>query len=90
MKRYEKLRELREDAGISRQRLSSYLCVHQTTYSEYELGKINVPVDVFIKLSRLYGVSIEYILGLTRERIIPRSDIKAKLQGPQACYKMRQ
>lgn len=90
MKRYEKLRELREDAGISRQRLSSYLCVHQTTYSEYELGKINVPVDVFIKLAKLYGVSIEYILGLTRERIIPRSDIKAKLQGPQACYKMRQ
>ena len=90
MKRYEKLRELREDAGISRQRLSTYLCVHQTTYSEYELGKINVPVDVFIKLAKLYGVSIEYILGLTRERIIPRSDIKAKLQGPQACYKMRQ
>ena len=71
MKRYEKLRELREDAGISQQRLSSYLCVHQTTYSEYELGKINVPVDVFIKLSRLYGVSLEYILGLTGERIIP-------------------
>ena len=90
MKRYEKLRELREDAGISRQRLSSYLCVHQTTYSEYELGKINVPVDVFIKLAKLYGVSIEYTLGLTRERIIPRADIKAKLQGPQACYKMRQ
>ena len=77
MKRYEKLRELREDAGISQQRLSSYLCVHQTTYSEYELGKINVPVDVLIKLSRLYGVSLEYILGLTGERIIPRADIKS-------------
>ena len=77
MKRYEKLRELREDAGISQQRLSEYLFVHQTTYSEYELGKINVPVEVFIKLSRLYGVSVEYILGLTRERIIPRAGIKS-------------
>ena len=73
MKRYEKLRELREDAGISQQNL----CVHQTTYSEYELGKLNVPVEVFIKLSRLYGVSVEYMLGLTGERIIPRVYIKS-------------
>ena len=77
MKRYEKLRELREDAGISQQKLALYLCVHQTTYSEYELGKLNVPVEVFIKLSRLYGVSVEYMLGLTGERIIPRADIKS-------------
>ena len=77
MKRYEKLRELREDAGISQQKLALYLCVHQTTYSEYEFGKLSVPVEVFIKLSRLYGVSVEYMLGLTGERIIPRADIKS-------------
>ncbi len=82
MKRYEKLRELREDAGISQQRLSAYLCVHQTTYSDYELGKINVPVEIIIKLSRLYGVSVEYILGITGKRIIPHGDIKAKLGRP--------
>ncbi|MEE0681991.1 MAG: helix-turn-helix domain-containing protein [Candidatus Gastranaerophilaceae bacterium] len=54
-----------------------YLCVHQTTYSEYELGKLSVPVEVFIKLSRLYGVSVEYMLGLTGERLIPCADIKS-------------
>ena len=77
MKRYEKLRELREDAGISQQKLALYLCVHQTTYSEYELGKLSVPVEVFIKLSRLYGVSVEYMRGLTGERLIPRVYIKS-------------
>ncbi len=82
MKRYEKLRELREDAGISQQKLAAYLCVHQTTYSSYELGDINAPVEVFIKLSRLYGVSVEYILGLTGERVIPSLDIKERLRRP--------
>lgn len=58
-------------------KLALYLCVHQTTYSEYELGKLSVPVEVFIKLSRLYGVSVEYMLGLTGERLIPCADIKS-------------
>ncbi len=80
MEIYYRIRELREDAGISQQRLAAYLCVHQTTYSDYELGNINVPVAVLIKLSRLYGVSVEHMLGLTRERIIPRADIKERLR----------
>ena len=34
-----------------------------TTYSKYELGKINVPIDVFIKLADYYTVSIDYLVG---------------------------
>lgn len=29
----------------------------------YELGKINVPIDVFIKLADYYTVSIDYLVG---------------------------
>ena len=32
-------------------------------YSKYELGKINVPIDVFIKLADYYTVSIDYLVG---------------------------
>lgn len=39
--------------------------VHQTTYSDYELGNLNVPVSVLHKLADFYGVSVDYLLGRT-------------------------
>ncbi|MEE0681967.1 MAG: helix-turn-helix domain-containing protein [Candidatus Gastranaerophilaceae bacterium] len=71
-----RIRELREDAELSQRILAEYLCIHQRTYSGYETGEIRIPVDVLIKLANLYGVSIEYILGLTEERIIPKTHIR--------------
>ncbi|MCI6121431.1 MAG: helix-turn-helix domain-containing protein [Lachnospiraceae bacterium] len=45
------IRNLREDSDKTQQELASYLNVKQTTYSKYELGKINIPIEVFIKLA---------------------------------------
>ncbi|MCI9314232.1 MAG: helix-turn-helix transcriptional regulator [Lachnospiraceae bacterium] len=41
----------------------------QTTYSKYELGKVNIPIEVFIKLADYYKVSIDYIVGRTSKKI---------------------
>ena len=48
---FENIRNLREDNDKTQQEVADYLNVKQTTYSKYELGKINIPVDVFIKLA---------------------------------------
>ena len=40
----------------------------QTTYSDYELGNLNIPADVLIKLAKFYKTSIDYIVGLTDNR----------------------
>ena len=57
------IRNLREDNDKKQQELADYLNVKQTTYSKYELGKINIPIEVFIKLADYYHVSIDYIVG---------------------------
>ena len=57
------IRNLREDNDKKQQELADYLNVKQTTYSKYELGKINIPIEVFIKLADYYDVSIDYIVG---------------------------
>lgn len=62
---YENIRNLREDNDKTQIELADYLHVKQTTYSKYELGKINIPVEVFIKLADYYGVSVDYLLGRT-------------------------
>lgn len=62
---YKRIRDLREDRDIPQRKMAEYLQIHQTTYSDYELGNLNVPVDVLIKLAKFYETSIDYIVGLT-------------------------
>ena len=65
---YEKIRNLREDRDMNQKQLAEYLKVHQTTYSDYELGNLNIPISVLIKLADFYGTSIDYLLDLTDEK----------------------
>ena len=48
---FENIRNLREDNDKKQIELAEYLNIKQTTYSKYELGKINIPIEVFIKLA---------------------------------------
>lgn len=60
-----RLRELREDQDLKQKDIAAYLAIHQTTYSDYELGALNVPVAVLHKLADYYDVSVDYLLGRT-------------------------
>lgn len=62
---FQNIRNLREDNDKTQKELADYLNITQTTYSKYELGKINIPVDVFIRLADYYDVSVDYLLGRT-------------------------
>ena len=60
---FENIRNLREDNDKKQIELAEYLNIKQTTYSKYELGKIYIPREVFIKLADYYDVSIDYLVG---------------------------
>ena len=60
---FERIRELREDNDFKQEKLAQVLGVRQTTYSKYELGKINVPIDMLIKIADFYHVSLDYLVG---------------------------
>ena len=60
-----RLKELREDSDIPQKVLAEYLCIKQNTYSQYENGQRQLPIEVLIKLAKYYGVSTDYILGIT-------------------------
>ncbi len=62
---YERIRHLREDSDLSQKEIAGILSVAQTTYSDYELGKLNIPIPILIRLARHYGTSVDYLLGLT-------------------------
>ena len=60
-----RFRDLREDKDLKQKDLAELLQIHQTTYSDYELGKLNVPVEVLHTLADFYNVSTDYLLGRT-------------------------
>lgn len=68
IKIYKRIRDLREDADLTQQQLASLLDVSQTTYSRYESGAIDIPSLTLIKLAHFYNTSVDYLLGLTKEK----------------------
>ncbi|MBQ6733470.1 MAG: helix-turn-helix transcriptional regulator [Lachnospiraceae bacterium] len=62
---YRRLRDLREDRDLTQKEVAAYLNCSQQVYSNYELGQRDLPTYVLISLSSFYGVSTDYILGLT-------------------------
>ncbi len=65
---FENIRNLREDHDDTQETLARYLHVMQTTYSKYELGKINVPIDILIKIADFYDVSLDYLVGRSKRK----------------------
>ena len=65
---FENIRNLREDNDLRQEELANLLHIKQTTYSKYELGKINIPIEVFITLADFYGTSIDYLVGRTDKK----------------------
>lgn len=62
-----RIKDLREDNDITQKELAEYLHIKQNTYSQYENGQRQLPLDILIALAKFYNTSTDYILGLTTE-----------------------
>ncbi len=60
-----RLKDLREDSDIKQKDIAAYLHIKQNTYSQYENGQRQLPIDALIMLAKFYNVSTDYILELT-------------------------
>ena len=62
---YQRIQDLREDADLTQKQLSEYLHISPRTYSHYENGTRNIPVDMLIRLANYYHTSVDYLVGRT-------------------------
>lgn len=56
---YEHMRGMRNDKDMSQKQVADLLQVHQTTYSDYELGNISIPAQQLKRLAEFYDTSID-------------------------------
>ena len=66
-----KIRDLREDSDLTQTQVAAMLGTSQTMYARYERGASELPIRHLIGLCKLYGVSADEILGLSRRRTSP-------------------
>ncbi|MBE6691391.1 MAG: helix-turn-helix transcriptional regulator [Ruminococcaceae bacterium] len=69
---YKRIRDLREDRDLTQKAIARALNCSQQVYSNYELGLRDIPTDILIKLSGFYGVSVDYILGISDDPTIKK------------------
>lgn len=68
---FKRIKNLREDHDFTQQYVASYLNIHRVVYSRYENGVRDIPISCLIDLSKLYNVSVDYLVeGGTKERVI--------------------
>lgn len=67
MQKYQRIRDLREDADLTQKQVGEAINVPQRTYAYYESGQRMVPPQVLCALADFYNVSVDYILGRVDE-----------------------
>ncbi len=59
-----RLKELRINGGFTQQDIANELQIDRSNYSKYELGNLEISIDMLITLAKIYGVTADYIIGL--------------------------
>ena len=61
----ERILVLREDHDYNQTKVANAIHVAQTTYSDYEKGKVRIPIECLIELAKLYNVDMNFISGVS-------------------------
>ncbi len=65
---FKRLRYLRKEKGYTQEKVALLLGVDRRTYSAYENGTNSLNAKTLIMLSKIYGASIDYMLGQSDKR----------------------
>ena len=69
--KFQRIQDLRTDADLSQKQISDILHISQRSYSHYETGSRNIPIEMLIRLANYYEASIDYLVGRTDNKKMP-------------------
>ena len=57
------LRTWRKRRGYTQQQMADFLQVHRTSYTKYELGTIDPPLDILCRMADILDCTTDELLG---------------------------
>ncbi|MCM1438879.1 MAG: helix-turn-helix domain-containing protein [Roseburia sp.] len=61
----QRLKDLRTEHGYTQRELAEKLGINDVTYLHYEKEQREPPLSLLADIAKLYGVTVDYLLGLT-------------------------
>ncbi|MBQ9805840.1 MAG: helix-turn-helix transcriptional regulator [Clostridia bacterium] len=62
---YRRIKDMREDADKTQTEVADFLGMKQQQYARYESGVQEIPLHHMIKLAQYYGVTLDYLAGMS-------------------------
>ena len=75
-----RLRSLREDRDLRQIDVAAATGIDQRSLSNYETGKTNPDAYAIITLAKFFGVTCDYLLGVSERNITDMDDILQELE----------
>ncbi len=75
-----RIKELREDRDLRQIDVAQHTGIDQRTLSNYETGKTNPDSYAIVNLAKFYGVSCDYLLGVSDQNILDMQDVAEELK----------
>ena len=63
--KFQRIQDLRIDSDLSQKKIGEILHISQRSYSHYETGSRNIPIEMLIRLDDYYDTTIDYLVGRT-------------------------
>lgn len=74
----QRLRQAREQAGLSQGQVARKLGLHRPAVSEIEAGRRKVSAEEISRLAELYDVSLSWLVKSTPEEVDPSVELAAR------------
>ena len=65
MRKYQRIRNLREDKDMNQTQMAEKLNINQRKYSRYENADSMMPLDILVQIADFHNVSVDYLLERT-------------------------
>lgn len=69
----DRLKELRKIKNLKQTEMAAFLELNTRTYQDYEYGKVTPNAPMLTKLAEYFGVTTDFLLGL--------SDVRERIEG---------
>ncbi len=85
-----KLFELRVEQNLSQREMAKKLNISQGTYNNWENGKTEPSISDLIEISKMFKVSVDYLIGNQEEEVSVKEDESTLRKIYRAIQKLDQ
>ena len=67
---FKRIRELRLEQHLTQRQMAELLQIGRSTYSGYERGTSDIPLEVICGIADIHRTSLDYLTGFTDQRTL--------------------